>query len=52
MASVHPPSRSSQVAVTSLLFLAQVTEQEELHEYLNHLELEALLPTAIPFHTT
>lgn len=52
MASVRPPTRSSQVAVTSLLFLAQVTEQEELHEYLNHLDLEALLPTAIPFHAT
>ena len=52
MASVRSPTRSSQVAVTSLLFLARVTEQEELHEYLNHLELEALLPTTFPFYTT
>ena len=44
MASVHPPSRSSQVAVTSLLFLAQVAEQEALRDYLNRAELEALFP--------
>ena len=52
MASAHPTYRNSQVAVTSLLFISYVKEQEALHEYLNHLELEALLPTAIPFHTT
>ena len=44
MTSVHPPSRSSQVAVTSLLFMTCVAEQEALHDYLNRVELEALLP--------
>ena len=44
MTSVHPPSRSSQVAVTSMLFMTCVAEQEALHDYLNRVELEALLP--------
>ena len=46
MSSARPSFRSSKVAVTSLLFMSHVTELEALHDYLNRVELEALLPEA------
>lgn len=47
MPRIYEPSRSTQVAVTSWLFVARIREREELMALMNRLDLEAIAP---PYH--